>query len=103
MERLQGRDVERNEAMRDTIELAREAGFEAMRPYGVLPHVPEAILIANACVTEEVKRLVALVRADEREACAKVCEDEICSCCWDDEAKAAAEHLAAAIRARGNI
>ena len=41
-------------------------------------------------------------RKAEREACAKVCEDEICSCCWDDEAKAAAEHLAAAIRARGN-
>jgi hypothetical protein len=41
------------------------------------------------------------IAAQEREACAKVCEDEICSCCWDDEAKAAAEHLAEAIRARG--
>jgi hypothetical protein len=61
--------------MRDTTDMAREAGFEAMRPYGVLPHVPEAIFIANVCVTEEVKRLVALVRADEREACAKVCDD----------------------------
>ena len=37
----------------------------------------------------------------EREACAKVAEDEICACCWDDDAQAAAEHLAAAIRARG--
>jgi hypothetical protein len=52
--------------MKTTIELAREAGFEAMRPRGLLPHVPEAILIANVCVTEEVNRLVALVRADER-------------------------------------
>jgi len=41
-------------------------------------------------------------RADEREACAKVCEEEICNCCWDDDAQAAAEHLADAIRARGN-
>jgi hypothetical protein len=56
------------------IDMAREAGFEAMRPYGVLPHVPEAIFIANVCVTEEVTRLVALVRADEREKWAKFCE-----------------------------
>ena len=84
--------------MRDTTDMAREAGFEVMRLHGVLPHVPKAIFIANACVTEEVKRLVALVRADEREefqrwydavtaqhkqlilaereACAKVCETE---------------------------
>ena len=52
--------------MKTTIDMAREAGFEAMRPRGLLPHVPEAILIANVCVTEEVNRLVALVRADER-------------------------------------
>jgi hypothetical protein len=50
--------------------MAREAGFDVMRLHGVLPHVPEAILIANVCVTEEVEHLVALVRADEREACA---------------------------------
>jgi predicted nucleic acid-binding Zn-ribbon protein len=37
----------------------------------------------------------------EREACAQMCEEEICNCCWDDDARAAAEHLAAAIRARG--
>jgi hypothetical protein len=46
--------------------MAREAGFEVMRLHGVLPHVPKAIFIANACVTEEVKRFEALVRADER-------------------------------------
>jgi hypothetical protein len=54
--------------------MAREAGFETMRWHGLLPHVPKDIFIANVRVTEEVKRLVALVRADEREACAKVCE-----------------------------
>jgi hypothetical protein len=53
--------------MRDTIDMAREAGFETMRGHGLLPHVPEDIFIANACVTKEVNRLVALVRAEERE------------------------------------
>jgi hypothetical protein len=37
-------------------------------------------------------------RAKERERCAKLCEQEICACCWDDDAQAAAEHLAAEIR-----
>lgn len=39
--------------------------------------------------------------AAEREACAKVCEQEVCACCWEDDAQAAAEHLAERIRARG--
>jgi hypothetical protein len=39
----------------------------------------------------------------EREACAKVCEEEICSCCWDESAEAVAEHLAAQIRARQSL
>lgn len=43
----------------------------------------------------------ALVAAAEREECAKVCEEEICACCWDDDTQAAAEHLADTIRARG--
>ena len=43
-----------------------------------------------------------LAMAVEREACAKVCEDEICNCCWDEQAGAVAEHLAETIRARGN-
>ena len=41
------------------------------------------------------------IRESEREACAKVCEEEICECCWDKDAQAAAEHIAASIRARG--
>ena len=60
--------------MRDTIELAREAGFEVMRLHGVLPHVPKAIFIANVCVSKELKAFEALVRADEREKWAKFCE-----------------------------
>jgi hypothetical protein len=60
--------------MRDTIDMAREAGFMAMRGHGLLPHVPEDIFIVNVRVTEEVNRLVALARADEREKCAKVAD-----------------------------
>jgi hypothetical protein len=84
--------------MRSTIEMAREAGFYATRGWGLLPHVPEDIFIANVCVTEEVNRLVELARADERsierEACAKVCDS------WSLRDSLAAE-MAEEIRARG--
>ena len=50
---------------------------------------------------KEVERFAALVAAHEREACAKLCEQEVCACCWEDDAQAAAEHLAERIRARG--
>jgi hypothetical protein len=97
--------------------MAREAGFETMRWHGLLPHVPKDIFIANVRVTEEVKRLVALVRADEREACAKVCENNSASYSErasrpekvrdisPEVARIAVQtcgHVAAAIRARGN-
>jgi hypothetical protein len=88
--------------MRDTIDMAREAGFETMRLHGVLPHVPRSIFIANACVTEEVNRLVALVRADEREACAKDFEAEADTWAAWPQAGAAKRKGADAIRARGN-
>jgi N-dimethylarginine dimethylaminohydrolase len=110
--------------MRDTIELAREAGFEVMRLHGVLPHVPKAIFIANVCVTEELKAFEALVRADEREqgqkwfeavtaqhkqlilaereACAKDFEAEADTWTAWSQAGAARRKGAAAIRARGN-
>jgi hypothetical protein len=48
-----------------------------------------------ACYEEDIERFVKLVRADEREACAKLCEDlgieKFCTL-----------YIAAAIRARGN-
>jgi hypothetical protein len=47
------------------------------------------------------ERFAALVAAAERDECAKVCEDELCYCCWEDDAQDAAEHLAETIRARG--
>lgn len=81
--------------MKTIIEMAREAGFTELEFYG------------NKLGTNPIKcleRFAALVRADEREACAKVCDD-----------KADIEHLqdgengvvrfglhAKLIRARGN-
>ena len=73
--------------MKTLIEMAREAGL---------------IVDANQSGFDSVEHFAELVRADEREACAKVCEDEICNCCWDEQAGAVAEHLAETIRARGN-
>ena len=83
--------------MRDTIEMAREAGFTPARDEWVFMDV--------------LKAFEALVRADEREACAKVCEDQkymileplrtytahdVC-----DANKRTALYLSKAIRARG--
>jgi hypothetical protein len=72
--------------MRDTIDMAREAGMTVVDDeYSLLPFL---------------KRFEALVRADEREACAKVCERMAGRPSWE-----AHQHYidaAAAIRARGN-
>jgi hypothetical protein len=56
------------------------------------------------CTLEEAKAMaeeIAALRAAlaaERERCARVCEEAICACCWDDDAQAAAEHCADEIR-----
>jgi ABC-type proline/glycine betaine transport system ATPase subunit len=73
--------------MRDTIDMAREAGLIVNSPY-LMPHDN---------VLQGIKAFEALVRADEREACAKVCEELLM---WneDDPGSSAAK----AIRARGN-
>jgi hypothetical protein len=78
--------------MRDTIDMARKAKM----PYDFVTGEPIYL--------EKLKDFEALVRADEREACAKVCEDGVQnandwdSSYWDQ----ACENRAAAIRARGN-
>ena len=54
--------------MKTVIEMAEEAGFETL--------IQKGRIFGNDSdgdCTEEVEALVALVRADEREACAKVC------------------------------
>lgn len=60
--------------MRDTIDMAREAGIEFQRNMGLLGK--ETISTMGSQRLEKIERLVAIVRADEREACAKVCEQE---------------------------
>jgi hypothetical protein len=62
------------------IKLAREAGA----------------IILDGSDTSVIERFAALVRADEREACAKLCDE------LHYEADAYGAQCAAAIRARGN-
>lgn len=69
--------------MRDTIDMAREAGF-------TLPS-------DEWLFSEMLKRFEALVRADEREQCAQICESLFD---MDDDSCSEAEQCAAAIRAR---
>jgi hypothetical protein len=86
--------------MRDTIEMARESKLDI---YGLgYPHDQ---------FMERVKAFEALVRADEREACAKVCESEaemFKSCAYGandgryDWKEDGARDCASTIRARGN-
>jgi hypothetical protein len=80
--------------MRDTIEMAREAGFETMLRKGKILGFDR-----DGDYTEELKDFEALVRADEREACAKVCEDLDWS--QDSTWEVATLDCAEAIRARG--
>jgi hypothetical protein len=74
--------------MRDTIDMAREAGMEITKA--------EETCWFVTC-NNELKAFEALVRADEREACAKVCDVEAMKYREVD-----AFECAAAIRARGN-
>jgi hypothetical protein len=69
--------------MRDTIEMAREAGCDEIHVAKILTGVH-----FNAHALE---RLVELVRADEREACAEVC-DEARAARLAEQAKLVAAH-----------
>jgi hypothetical protein len=74
------------EEMKTTIELALEAGWD--------DH--------HAEFDTRIDRLVALVRADEREACAKVAEDKGAMVIALLNVTSQPIAIAAAIRARGN-
>ena len=69
--------------MKTIIEMAREAGL---------------IVDANQSGFDSVEALEALIRADEREECAKVCEYAFAS---EHSGRVACDNLAAKIRARG--
>jgi hypothetical protein len=77
--------------MRDTIELAREAGFETMLRKGKILGFDR-----DGDYTEELKAFEALVRADEREACAKAANEHM------RESEGKSFGVGDAIRARGN-
>jgi hypothetical protein len=78
--------------MKTTIDMAREAGAHRS-------HNPELWDIWEIS-DKALKAFEALVRADEREACAKVCDEVNRE--YDGE-EVSASWVAAAIRARGNI
>ena len=91
--------------MKATIDMAREAGFETMLRKGKILGFDR-----DGDYTEELKDFEALVRADEREACAKVCESEaemFKSCAYGandgryDWKEDGARECAVAIRNRG--
>jgi hypothetical protein len=77
--------------MRDTIDMAREVKM----PYDFVTGEPIYI--------EKLKAFEALVRADEREACAAVCDGlNFIDNGTPASTRATNRHCAAAIRARGN-
>jgi hypothetical protein len=86
--------------MRDTIDMAREAN---LAKYG------NGLREGVTTFIDALKAFEALVRADEREACAKVCESNVWSkdvAWWQEATKSEVSvessiHCAAAIRARG--
>ena len=75
--------------MKTIIEMAREAGWQQdMFGFGIWD-------------SKELNVFAALVRADEREACAKVCDARALEYDGFSAEQNASEKLAAAIRARG--
>jgi hypothetical protein len=76
--------------MKTVIEMAREAGLITNSPY----------LIPHDHVLRGIKAFEAIVRADEREACAKVC-DELANDENTDEYINGADWCSVRIRARG--
>lgn len=77
--------------MKTIIEMALEAGIEVTYDPTETPTRAFA-----ECWIEDLERFAALVRADEREACAKVC-DEV-----GQHPSLTPRHCAEAIRERGN-
>jgi hypothetical protein len=77
--------------MKTTIDMAREAGVEVTYEY-------EDGDLEWGCSTEQLKAFAALVRAAEREACAKVCDKRYMG--DNNREDMEAKRCAAAIRAR---
>ena len=90
----------------DIVRWARQAGFVVDEK--AQQHQPNCIFHTHHMVDELLQRFAAIVRADEREQCAKVCEDtdivefQHCMVLHEDAAKTL-RNAAAAIRARNNV
>ena len=84
--------------MRDTFDMAREAGIHTAKLLHAYGNNKKALCHSEIEELRQIERIVALVRADEREACAKVC-DEI----EMKNTRQGPADCAAAIRARGEI
>ena len=84
----------------DIINMAREAGFED--GYGGHLFPPGDYMEEVVPVTDEIVRFAALVAAAEREACAKVCENEAKQY-LTPVAIGALETTASIIRRRGEV
>ena len=91
--------------MKTVTEMVKEAGWSGLytqwaEPTGKPDWSPVKYSLTVPVTIEQVERFVKLARADEREACAKVCDDaadNVGPIEFDIGAS-----LAAAIRARGN-
>jgi hypothetical protein len=83
-------NIESEDIMRDTFDMAREAGFNVkmFKPPVITAQHSNGSWVS---VGDELKAFEALVRADEREACAKECKFDRTSA-----------DIEIAIRARGN-
>jgi transposase len=77
--------------MRDTIDMARESGIHTAKLLHAYGNNKKALCHSEIEDLRQIERFAELVRADEREACAKLCETLVMG-----------KHCAAAIRARGN-
>ena len=104
--------------MRDTIDMAREAGI--LGEFDTAQDIIECgieVWLSGERGVQTLERFAELIRADEREACAKVCENNSASYSErasrpekvrdinPEVARVAVQtcgHVAAAIRARGN-
>ena len=96
----EGRATPRRE---EIIQIARDAGFPLGEhvnnyEYSVLSNF--AMKIENKIRNVMLEQISHIVK-EEREACAKACEDEYRDCTWAAQENDAARECAAAIRARG--
>ena len=94
--------------MKTVIEMALKAGFLSRDNSSAMYSESDfdgEICMEEYAVGERLKRFAELVRADEREACAKVCEEKPAfRTALDGPSirETVGKHLAAAIRARSN-